>query len=270
MSARRVLAFVALLAGLHPVAPLRAAVQEAAEPEASERRADLIIDTSRVGEAGPVIKRRIEERGGIVLREAGVLPAEDGRDPRISVSVEELRGEDPGYVFELFIEQDGEVVGERRRVECTLCTESEIVARVEDTLATALAELPEPASEPASLPPPELAEAPSEGSGSASASGPRDRTGLGTKGKAGVGLLVAGVVGMGAGVGLVVPSPRVRRSDPRTVTDTRPPGIAVLASGAAVAVVGAVLLGLDRRQRRSTVAVLPWPGHAGASVMLRF
>ena len=59
---------------------------------------------------------------------------------------------------------------------------------------------------------------------------------------------------------------RVRRSDPRYVTDTRPPGIVAIASGGAAVVVGAVLLALDRRQRRPTVAVVPWLRRHGAGV----
>lgn len=270
--ARRLLLVTAVCVALG--APGARAVEAGTQASASSsgvRRAELRIDTSRVGDAGPVIKRRVEERGGVVLRDAGVLAAADGEDPRIFVVVMELRGEDPGYAFELWIEQRGQVLGERRTVECTLCTESEIVGRVEEALAEALPRLPEAGADASDSAGPEPgSEAPGPVGpaevGPGSASDGRDREALGPKGKAGVGLLATGVVAVGVGIGLAVPPPRVRRSDPRYVTDTRPPGIVAIASGGAAVVVGAVLLALDRRQRRPTVAVVPWLRRHGAGV----
>ena len=45
------------------------------EAKAEQRHASLEIDTSDVGEAGPIIQRRVRERGDVVLRDAGILPA---------------------------------------------------------------------------------------------------------------------------------------------------------------------------------------------------
>ena len=117
-------------------APAPAGAPAEPEPGATEPRyATVEIDTSDIGEEGPVIKRRSRERTDVVLRAAGVLPGRpDAGDPVIRIDVDELSGPDPGYLCEVWIDHRGEVLGERRRVECTLCTESEIVQRVEATV----------------------------------------------------------------------------------------------------------------------------------------
>lgn len=240
---------VALTAG-----PVHAAV-------APDRRASVEVDTSAVGEAGPIIQRRIEERADVVLRDAEVLPGEDD-DPVIRVAVKELTGDDPGFVFDLWVERKGEAVGERRRVECNLCTETEIVAKAESEIAVVVSTLPAP-SEDAVGPVAPLDGDPTADPASDRAAGDPSvdaRHPLGPKGKAGIALLVTGTVAAGVGVGLAIPDWKPVDGNPTKETSTRPLGIGLAAAGGAVLVAGAVLLGLDRKKNRSskpTVSLSP-------------
>lgn len=258
-------------AGLLAIVPVSAAV--AAEPAdarapdgepttAEPRYATVEIDTSDVGEEGPVIKRRTRERTDVVLRAAGVLPGRSQDDPVIHVDIDELIGADPGYQCEVWISRADAVLGERRRVECTLCTESEIVQRVETTVSELVAELdelvqpqepPEP-DEPITEPEPEPMTDPSSDSLAAD----ERRVPLGSLGKTGAALIAVGIAGAGVGAVLLALPPKVDQDDPLYETTYRPPGAATLATGAAVLVAGVVMLVVDRRRARSrTTALVP-------------
>jgi hypothetical protein len=239
---------------------------------ASPRHASVDIDTSDIGTEGPVIKRRTRERTDVVLRAAGVLPGRpDARDPVIHIDIDELVGTEPGYQCEVWISRDDEVLGERRRVECTLCTESEIVQRVETTVAEMVAQLPAVADEPA----PATSE-PSEPSPGAVPPTPSDddpSPRLRALGKAGAALVAVGAAGAITGGVLVALPPKVDVDDPLYEVSYRPPGIATLAAGGAVLVAGVVMLVVDRRRARDrTTALVPTlgPGAAGVSVVGRF
>jgi hypothetical protein len=242
------------------------------------RHATVEIDTSDVGEEGPVVKRRIRERTDVVLRAAGVLPGRaGGSDPIIHIDIDELVGADPGYQFEMWISQRDELLGERRRVECTLCTESEIVARVEETAAvllTQLEALAEQADPPADAREPVVEPEPTSAASPAMADDEPPQKGLRGLGKAGVALLSVGLAGAAVGAVLVVLPPTVDEADPLYETTTRPPGWAVLGVGGAALVSGTVMLIVDRRRARRprATALLPamGPGHAGLVWTCRF
>jgi hypothetical protein len=237
----------------------------AAEPAPSEpRHATVEIDTSDIGEEGPVIKRRTRERTDVVLRAAGVLPGRpDAGDPVIFVDVDELTGTEPGYQCEVWISYGGQVLGERRRVECTLCTETEIVQRVESTVGELIELLPAgPPPDDGSSTEPNPDPTPSSDTPSDSATTPSTeadgRRRLGTLGKAGAALIAVGVAGAAAGAVLVALPPKVDEDDPLSETNYRPPGAATLAAGAAVLVAGVVMLVVDRRRaRKRTTALVP-------------
>ena len=242
----------------------------ATQAEAKQRHASIEIDTSDVGEAGPIIQRRVRERGDVVLRDAGILPARGPDDLTIQVVVRELRGEEPGFLYTLSTQHKGKTIGDREQLECQLCTESEIVARIEDALALIASDLPDVPEQDetedavTTTPPPDD-----------STDTPTGRAPLGGMGKAGIGLLATGTAAVGAGVVLVVLPPKVDRDDPLFETTTRPPGWGVLAGGAATAIVGAVLLGLDRKKQRNkarTAMVGPWfdKNGAGVNAIVRF
>lgn len=245
----------------------------AGEPTATEPRyATVEIDTSDVGEEGPVLKRRTRERTDVVLRAANVLPGRTSDDPLIHVDIDELTGSEPGYQCEVWISRADVVVGERRRVECTLCTETEIVQRVEATVSELVTQLdvrlkeqPEPDG-PVAEPDEPVAE-PTTDPVSGSPATDAGRAPLGVLGKTGLALIAMGVAGAGVGAVLVALPPKVDQADPLYETNYRPPGLATLASGAAVLVTGVVLLVVDRRRARSrTTALVPTLGPSAAGI----
>ena len=128
---------IAGLFALVLASPAVAAAHTATEP----RYATVEIDTSDVGEEGPVLKRRTRERTDVVLRAANVLPGRTSDDPLIHVDIDEITGSEPGYQCEVWISRADVVLGERRRVECMLCTETEIVQRVETTVSELVVQL---------------------------------------------------------------------------------------------------------------------------------
>jgi hypothetical protein len=217
-------------------------------------RAALDVDASQAGEGHDVIERRIDERGAVVLRDAGILPAQSADDPSIHVAISEVAGEDPGYAYRVSIP------GEAWKTEgtCQLCTEGELVEAVEASLAEAASNLPRPEAQqpvpaPASSKPPAAATS--------------DRPPLGKLGKAGIGLLAGGALLTGVGIGLAAAPPRVDPDAPLEKTTTRPPGYVLLGVGAATLIAGAVLLSLDRTQAKRA-AVTPTLGPRTAGVVL--
>jgi hypothetical protein len=77
--------------------------------------------------------------------------------------------------------------------------------------------------------------------------------GMNGKQKAGIGLMVAGALGVGVGIGLVVRKPQPVAMDMAWQTrETQKPGFAVLAVGGAALVTGIVLFVLGRRQQTRT------------------
>ena len=251
---------IAGLFALVLASPAVAAAHTATEP----RYATVEIDTSDVGEEGPVLKRRTRERTDVVLRAANVLPGRTSDDPLIHVDIDEITGSEPGYQCEVWISRADVVLGERRRVECMLCTETEIVQRVETTVSELVVQLdvllkaeePEPDEPVAEPDEPEPTTDPVAGSPAAD----QGRALLGALGKTGIALIAMGVAGAGVGAVLVALPPKVDQDDPLYETTYRPPGIGTLAAGAAVLVTGVVMLVVDRRRPRSpTTALLPAP-----------
>ena len=237
----------------------------ASDEQTVVRRASVEVDTSEVGSEGPVIRRRILERADVTLRARGIVPAESPEDARITIGVRELPGEQPGYVADITLSSTGQT----ESIECALCTETELVARIEahiDELAEGL--------EHFEVQPPSRTDAPVEPEPEVSPPSPSPPADvphrLGAKGKTGIALLAVGLVAVGTGVGLAVAEPQPKEEMPLEATSTRTPGFVTLGTGAAVAVAGAVLLGLDRHTHRR-IAIAPWPGRtAGATVSWRF
>lgn len=242
---------------------------------ASARRATVRVDTREVEDGASVIERRILERSSVVLRSAQVLPAEAPDDPIIMVRVRELGANKPGYAFVMEIRVNDATHGKPAEVMCDLCTEGELVERVEDRLASLLDELherggevPEPDPPPASEPP--SSDAPELPAQDVSSTTPEDRGGLQAKGKAGAALLVLGGLSVAAGAGLAAVPPSTKAEMPLEKTTMRPPGLALLGVGGAALITGAVLLVLDRKEakKKKTVAILP--AGMGATILGRF
>ncbi|MFO7562026.1 MAG: hypothetical protein R6X02_05240 [Enhygromyxa sp.] len=231
--------------------------------------ARLEIDTSQVGAGAEVLHRRIDERANVVLRQAKVLPG-DQDDAALLIIVRELDGDEPGFAvtFELRA-ADGSPIAEPLALDCPLCTETELVARVEAELATVIPSLrpldepPPPAPTSSMLPSPQPQARPDAGQ-------PRPHVGMLA---GGVTLLVLGSGMLGSGVGLAIPEPRIDEDYPLDLITTRPVGYALLAGGTVTAAAGAILTAIAverRRQIRWSAAPFGDRSRAGVVLAWRF
>jgi hypothetical protein len=137
-------------------------------------------------------------------------------------------------------------------------------------LPTALAKLDEPDATPTDPAPPVSTEPAPSTVTDPPPSEPRAR--LGPVGKAGIGLLAVGVVGTAVGIGLLV-SDGNQPEDELEVTNLRPPGFVALGVGLALAVGGAVMLGVDvsrAKKRRAAAAPVVGRRMVGMGVVVRF
>lgn len=223
--------------------------------------ANVAVDTSEVGEAGPAVRRRVQERADVVLRGAGILPGRGPADPTIRVIVRELGGDRPGwdYVVTLAPEHAQTPAFDR----CSLCTETELVDAIEGRLAILAAELDDatvPAATPRSHDPPPPA---------TPATPTRRRPMRAT----GIALLSLGGAALVTGAVLAARPARPKPGEPLREIYTQPPGYALLASGGAALVVGLVLLLVVHRARPAgprTRAHGPRATATAAGLLVRF
>jgi hypothetical protein len=220
-----------------------------AAPVESRGWAHVAVDTSSTGEAGPAIRRRVQERADVVLRRAGVMPGRGPQDPTINVIIREKRGDDPGWEYTITVSRSDEPMPKGETTECDLCTETELVDAIEGRLATVAAELeaeqsPTGPGETGDDDEPVTPARPID-------PGPtRDPKKLAAKGKAGAALLAVGGGGLVAGIVLAVLPPRDAEGKPTKDVFTDTPGYVLIGVSAGVLIVGAVLLGLDRREAK--------------------
>lgn len=245
---------------------------------ARERRGHLEVDASSLGESASLIVDRIQEMTPVVFERESVRVTDAPDDPVLKVVIVRLDEDTAGYRITYQVERAGErVPGSEGRADCRLCTEGELVDAVIASIEL-VAEKMEVAIEEA--PPPEPPK-PDEPGGDnpggdivAPPPPPPDEPGrLGVLGKTGIALIVVGAAGLGTGIGLVIRKPTPSDKEPTKQLNTRVPGYAALAAGAAVAVGGVVLLVLDRKGKgpRNT-AVVPFggAGEGGLLVQGRF
>jgi hypothetical protein len=219
---------------------------EGGESEPPARRAGLEVSVDIAGESdsNAILRRRILERGDVALRQAGVLPASADDDTTIAIRIGDDR-EESSFTFAIHTSRAGKAMADPIAGTCRLCTEGELVAAVEGRLAEVIAAIEPPAAPaPASAPAPTMRSTPR-----AAMDSPRPRR-LGKLGIAGVSSLVAGAAIAATGIGLVL-APDRDAADPRYDISTRPAGWALVGVAGASAVVGAVLLGIDRRRARA-------------------
>ena len=240
-------------------APSKPAAAERAAAEPSDRTdaptwANVAVDTSGVGEAGPAVRRRVQERADVVLRNAGVLPGRGPDDPTIRVIIREVQGERPGWSYRVFTDAgQGDAAAQDS---CDLCTETELVDAIEGRVAIIAAALRSAAERAAAAgtpvppdPPPPRVTAPQRDA-------PRPRGRFGPTGKAGFGLIGVGVGGIVAGAVLAALPARPKPGAPLREIYTQPPGYALLAAGGTALVIGTALVLADRygRKRRGRSA----------------
>ena len=221
----------------------------ASPPAESSGWAHVAVDTSSTGEAGPAIRRRVQERADVVLRRAGILPGRGPQDPTINVVVRETTGDQPGWEYVITVSRSDEPPPKGEPTTCPLCTETELVDAIEGRLATVAGELEAAARDEAAngdptAPPTDPGDKPVRDGP------PPDPKKLGPKGQAGAALLGLGGAGLIVGIVLAVLPAKPKKDDPTHEVFTTWPGYALLASGGVAIVVGAVLLGIDRGQAK--------------------
>jgi hypothetical protein len=99
-------------------------------------RATLVVETSSVREvgAGPAIARQVRLSGAALLRAADVAEGGGPSDLVVAVTVRTLRGPAIGYESTVALRQAGRRVTVAHK-RCSLCTEGEVVADIQRSLA---------------------------------------------------------------------------------------------------------------------------------------
>lgn len=248
------------------------------------------VDAEGIGAGGPVVAGRAMRagRGGLESQAVTITDAPAGPELRVKLSERDAGG----YRVEYEIIYDGKTIKNGTGgFDCQLCTEDELIEKVEALAVQVAPKMVVPQAEadpgpgPGPGPGPDEKDPDEKDPDEIGGSDPivdENPNALGTKGKAGIGLLVVGGLGVLTGVVLVVLPPLEEfptgHENAAYIKSTRPPGWGVLGGGVAAAVVGAVLLGLDRKQAKRRAAgktearVHPWfgPNGAGVGVVGRF
>jgi hypothetical protein len=221
---------------------------EATPTAARERRGRAEIDVSGLGDSGEATHGKIRERVDAVFIRGGVTVTKAPTDPVLEVTVAPLSGDTVGYRISYQVEVEGELrAGSNGFSDCRLCTEDEVVDAAEAAIELAVQYM-EVEVEPKPKPKPKVVIDPPPTT-------PTDqpRVKLGALGKTGIALMSVGVAGLITGVVLAVPAPKNQTTQPTKLYTTRPAGYALLGTGAAVAIAGAVMLVLDRRAAKKAV-----------------
>lgn len=251
--------------------PTRALAAPADEPAPVDESA-VTVATVRLelttDDGDPAFAARLEERVVDLLAVRGRSVAEDA-DFLVAVTVS-LDAEDPG-IYRTRVDGSGTAVEPFVSVTepCQRCGAEQIVAQLGRQLdgallhlersAAAVADEAGPRPERVGEDPPPPPPAPSKR--------------LGAMGIAGIAVLGTGFAATATGAGLWARGSLPHPDRPDWLLRTRPPGIAMVAAGAAGMVTGGVLIAVDLRRHRvpqHAVAPLLAPGVAGVNVSGRF
>jgi hypothetical protein len=220
-------------------------------PEQAPARAGLEVETGDLGSGGDPLKAKIEETARRVFEAQGFEAGRDEGDPRIMVVVERTGTEEnPGFVVGFSIEKGEEIVsGSARQADCSLCTRTELIERIEEELPGLLKLAREH----------QVVEAVGGGEedGGEEGGGGEDGGGedgqvkaIGRLGFGGVGLGVVGLAGVGVGVAFAVRGVEPLDANRIDLKDYRTPGNVVLAIGGAALIAGVVMIAVDVSKRK--------------------
>lgn len=230
-----------------PTLTPRMMMEEPVEPVA---RVGLRVNTDALGGgAEEPMRVKIVEVSTAAFRDQGFGEILDEQDPLIVIVVERTGDEEnPGFVIGYSIEKDDEVVpGSARQTDCSLCTRTEVIERIEKDLDPLLELALEHQAERA-------VEGPGDGDGDGSVVGPVDDRKIGPLGFAGIGVAVVGVAGVGAGVGLAVKGFEPVGGTTVRLKDYRTPGNVILGVGGAALIAGVVMIAVDVGKRKKARA----------------
>jgi hypothetical protein len=219
-------------------------------PEQAPARVGLGVDTADLGSGEEPLKAKIEETAAGVFEAEGFEGARDEEDPRIVVVVERTGTEEnPGFVVGFSIERGDEIVsGSARQADCSLCTRTELLERIEEEVVGLL----ELAREH------QVVEAVDDGGGDGGEEGGGEDGGgpevkvIGPLGIAGVGVGVLGLAGVGVGVAFAVRGFEPLDENQLDLKDYRTPGNVVLAIGGAALIAGVVMIAVDVSKRKKS------------------
>lgn len=233
----------------HAAKPIADRVQEPEPAEQQPPRAALRVDTEALGSGDDPLKAKIVEVATSVFAEQGFADALDDLDPRIVIVVERTGSEDnPGFVVGFSIEKGDEVVpGSARQSDCSLCTRTELVERIEKELPALLKLALD------HQPVREVENGDGDVGGDGDGDGdvdPVDPRKIGPMGFAGIGLSVVGAAGVGVGVGLAVKGFEPIEPMFTDRKNYRTPGNVILAVGGAALIAGVVMIAVDVSKRK--------------------
>jgi hypothetical protein len=219
-------------------------------PQPAPLHVGLRIDTKALGADAEPIAAKVQEQAKLVFDQDGVLEPLDDQDPVIVVVVERARkSDDPGYVIGLSIEQGEDVVpGSARQSDCSLCTRTELIERID-------AELPKLLELAAGVQVDRSSAEGGEEEGGEDDGG--DEAGgepvkpIGPLGFGGIGLGVVGLGGIGAGVALVIKGVEPIPNEAGQSKNYRTPGSVILGVGGAALLAGVVMIALDVSKRKT-------------------
>ena len=219
-------------------------------PEPAQARAGLEVETEDLGSGAEPLKAKIEETAQAVFEAEGFVGARDEQDPRILVVVERTGTEEnPGFVVGFSIERGDEIVsGSARQTDCSLCTRTELLERIEDELP-GLLELAREHQVVDAV----GADGGEDGGGDDGGGedgGADEVKAIGPLGFAGIGVGVAGLVGVGVGVAFVVRGVEPLDENQIDLKDYRTPGSVVLSIGGAALIAGVVMIAVDVSKRK--------------------
>ena len=221
----------------------------------------------QMAEAADASARFVREDGIKALEERhGVATVDDRNAPAVVVKLSWKDYENSVYRIEISARRPGEPLRLVEAFEANCINDTALANAVVAKLGVAVAQLEVRKAEPAEDHPTQ----PDRGAEDPTVTTPKDKEDrgaapLGAMGKAGIGLLAGGAAGVLAG-GIVFAQGRKPDHSPGWALDEtgrnfQPPGIALMVSGGAALVAGAILLGVDRRKarRNTSAAIIPAP-----------
>lgn len=245
--------------------------------------AAVVIDTSAAGEEGQLMNPRIQSRVVDAMKAFNITEGKGPGLPQVAIKVTELGADAIGwhYTIEVRHNSDQAISGGSLRGDCVDCIEKELVEKVGTDARLALQQLRVYIDDYNATVDRENGQG-EESTGGAGAdtqtttspppaqAAASDTPPMHSMCKAGIGLMAAGVVGIGVGVGLaLLPD---RQLDPNIgyeFRSTTVPGYVTLGIGGAAALAGIALFVVGHRKARASQTALV-PSFGGGMVGLQW
>lgn len=254
---------------LLPPAPGPRPAEPAPKKEHMASTAALAIDTSAAGEEGELMQPRIRALVADALRAFNITEGQGAELPLVDIKISALGGDAIGWSYTIDVRHSGgePISGGSVRGDCVDCLEKELLERVGNDSRLALQRLrvyidayndkvdEENARNAAAATAAGGGGTPEGGAEPPPPTGPSDQVDgspMHPLCKAGIGLMAAGVVGIGVGVGLaLLPDQQIDEAIGYELRSTRLPGYVTLGVGGAAALAGVALFIVGHRKSRA-------------------